>query len=268
MNKEQKYFYDLLPGDMPNVDAIKISQYMANQSSLKEEIEYNWDDVIKEFQKLPYYEKVKSHEKYDVFVDWLEETYPKPLTPKSIRDSEGWISVKDGLPELNVEVMCYQPPVKFISGGETKGRRLSGYLFELEPDERRGDIDLELLGDRGLSLAAGGKFWAFPYICHQNFVTHWQPLPAPPNEKSASLKSNKLSDSEVVWKDAELSPNVKVTISHLPFPTSIEEYEIIIANLIEAIPSQTNDKDWWPDSLTDAVNEANKLLENKKSRSD
>lgn len=45
---------------------------------------------------------------------------------------------------------------------------------------------------------------------------------------------------------------------------TIEEYKTSIENLIEAIPGQTDDKDWWPDNLTDAVNEANKLLENKK----
>lgn len=80
----------------------------------------------------------------------------------------------------------------------------------------------------------------------------------------AGFKANQSKQGSYTWGNAELSSNVKVTISSLPFPTSIEEYENVIANLIEAIPSQTNDNDWWPDSLTDAVNEANKLLENKK----
>lgn len=124
------------------------------QSSLKEEIEYNWDDVIKEFQKLPYYEKVKSHEKYDVFVDWLEETYPKPLTPKSIRDSDAdrWRIKEDNIcPETGEQCDDECCPV--------------GAICNL----------------------------------HNSDIQDCEP-------ESASLKPNKLSDSKVVWKDAELSP--------------------------------------------------------------
>jgi hypothetical protein len=93
-----------------------------------------------------------------------------------------WISVKDRLPELNVEVICYQPDRKWVTGKEEKGRILTGCLIELKTGERDGFIDLHLLRDEKSYLGNGGQFWAFPYICHQNFVTHWMPLPEPPKK--------------------------------------------------------------------------------------
>lgn len=60
-----------------------------------------------------------------------------------------------------------------------------------------------------------------------------------------------------LWKKSDYGANP------MPKDATIEQYKTALEDLIEAIPGQTNDKDWWPDSLTDAVNEANKLLENK-----
>jgi hypothetical protein len=91
-----------------------------------------------------------------------------------------WISVKEKLPELNTEVLCFQPDRKWINGKEAKARILMGRLFELAPGVRDGFIDKDRLGDEGSYLGNRGQFWAFPYICHQNFVTHWMPLPNPP----------------------------------------------------------------------------------------
>lgn len=34
-----------------------------------------------------------------------------------------------------------------------------------------------------------------------------------------------------------------------------------LEDLVEAIPGQTNDRDWWPDELTKAVAQAKSLLE-------
>lgn len=87
-----------------------------------------------------------------------------------------WIKVEDRLPELGVKVLCYQPKSESVSGKQTwKPRVLLGYLFEFEPGERSGGINLYKIGDHAHSLFGGGKYWAFPYVCHQNFVTHWMP---------------------------------------------------------------------------------------------
>src|SRR5690242_17427777 len=93
-----------------------------------------------------------------------------------------WISVKERLPELNQNVICFQPAKK--ASGETEKRRariLMGYLFKIEPGERDGWIEQHVLFIKDFSLLRGGTFWAFPYICHQNFVTHWMPLPEHPS---------------------------------------------------------------------------------------
>jgi len=92
----------------------------------------------------------------------------------------GWISVKDHLPRKNIEVLCYQPSKKWTSGTNTNQRVLMGRLFHLEPVERTGYIDKFLLGDKHCDLFRGGTFWAFPYICHQNFVTYWMFQPSFP----------------------------------------------------------------------------------------
>jgi hypothetical protein len=36
--------------------------------------------------------------------------------------------------------------------------------------------------------------------------------------------------------------------------------EGLLEDLLEAIPKQTNDADWWPDELTKAVSEAKSVL--------
>lgn len=42
---------------------------------------------------------------------------------------------------------------------------------------------------------------------------------------------------------------------------NIEQYKTALEDLIEAIPGQTDDKDWWPDDLRTAVKNAEKLLQ-------
>src|SRR5207237_711342 len=44
---------------------------------------------------------------------------------------------------------------------------------------------------------------------------------------------------------------------------AMKESEIreALADLVDAIPGQSNDRDWWPDQLTHAVRKANALLE-------
>ena len=45
-----------------------------------------------------------------------------------------------------------------------------------------------------------------------------------------------------------------------PQPTDIEKANDIIENLLDAIPKQTNDADWWEDDLTNAVHNAKTWL--------
>lgn len=40
-----------------------------------------------------------------------------------------------------------------------------------------------------------------------------------------------------------------------------EELETALSNLVDSIPSQKEDQDWWPDELTKAMEEARKILE-------
>lgn len=90
----------------------------------------------------------------------------------------GWVDVRERLPDYHKDVLCTN-----IHG--SKPRVLEGHLFRLMQGERYGVIDEKILGDKECLLLYGGDFWAFPYICHTNFVTHWmeKPLPAPPITK-------------------------------------------------------------------------------------
>lgn len=44
------------------------------------------------------------------------------------------------------------------------------------------------------------------------------------------------------------------------YDQSIEDQKVIIENLIDAIPAQTDDADWWPPELVNAVGEARMFL--------
>lgn len=94
-----------------------------------------------------------------------------------------WISVKDKLPELNAKVLCYQQvQYSAISDQTWDSRVLIGYMFEIKQGEMSGYINEHKVGDEKCWLGNGGLFWAFPYICHQNNVTYWMPLPEPPKD--------------------------------------------------------------------------------------
>ena len=102
---------------------------------------------------------------------------------RKILDIDPWISTEERLPSLNQDVLCYQPLRHGITGQAFEPRILQGYLFELKRGERDGYINQKNIGDDLHSIWSGGKFFAFPYICHQNFVTHWKPLPGFPTPR-------------------------------------------------------------------------------------
>ena len=83
------------------------------------------------------------------------------------------VSITDDKPPLNQSVICYLPPARTTKDKPRPGRFLIGHLFEIQPNDRAGYIDQDILFDNAFNLAEGGIFWAFPYICHQNFVSHW-----------------------------------------------------------------------------------------------
>lgn len=113
-------------------------------------------------------------------IEWL-----KPITkPESITNSEGWVSVEDRLPFIKNDI-GYEVIVCF--GGEQ---------------------------DRGLSIFYKSKFYLAvtwseegPNSDEYPNVTHWQPLPAPPGEKSASLPTNKLTNSSIEQMAEEYDKN-------------------------------------------------------------
>lgn len=55
------------------------------------------------------------------------------------------------------------------------------------------------------------------------------------------------------WKAKEATLNNKGS-------DAVEKLKDALQNLIDAVPKQTDDADWWDDDLTDAVREAKELL--------
>lgn len=94
-----------------------------------------------------------------------------------------WISIDDGLPALQQQVIVFRPSrkgqVAFDMG--IKGRIDIAYLFYLNQGERYGYIRGLNAGEE-ISLWPGGKFWAFPAIIVIQAVSHWMPLPPLPGE--------------------------------------------------------------------------------------
>jgi hypothetical protein len=79
-----------------------------------------------------------------------------------------WISVKDGLPELETRVIVARP----------------------NQYSKKTDILLAYLHDSGeIGRSCGrqfepdwlyGKFWSLPAVVKLETITHWMPLPSPP----------------------------------------------------------------------------------------
>lgn len=100
-------------------------------------------------------------------IEWL-----KPITkPESITNSEGWISVEDKPIEHNF------------------------YLVNI--------MDMDGVDRSVIGYWDGKGFYKGQLITSDNIedeyisITHWRPLPAPPGEKSASLPTNKLTNSSI-----------------------------------------------------------------------
>jgi hypothetical protein len=73
-------------------------------------------------------------------------------------------------------------------------------------------------------------------------------------EQIGRLKS--MSEPAGTW---DLSQNDMAAIRAVL--ASHEELLGAVQDLLEAIPPQNNDQDWWPDELTRAVREANKAID-------
>lgn len=140
------------------------------QSSLKEDTDLpDWEDlktdILQQYSdskfNMPmpfsYNQLYAAMEEY--FVQKTELLAPSSLTPKSIKDSEGWISVNDRLPYIKNDI-GYEVIVCF---GEEQ--------------------------DRGLSIFYKSKFYLAvtwseegPNSDEYPNVTHWQPLPKAPEK--------------------------------------------------------------------------------------
>lgn len=92
------------------------------------------------------------------------------LTPKSIRDSDGWISVEERFPDSNDTCEDYYNEV----------------------------LTLQLGSKRPAMI----KYWE---VKNSPFVKFWMPLPAPPNEKAKSWTDKQ--DTLDKAKSASLKPN-------------------------------------------------------------
>lgn len=40
----------------------------------------------------------------------------------------------------------------------------------------------------------------------------------------------------------------------------VSYFKALLGFAVDSVPSQTNDADWWPDDLTEAMNNARKIL--------
>lgn len=87
---------------------------------------------------------------------------------------KGWIDASRELPPEGTEVICFLPETKTDAGSIVPARQLMGRIISYREGERSGRIDLNRVHDKCFNLNQGGTFWAFPFICHQNFVSKWR----------------------------------------------------------------------------------------------
>ena len=79
-------------------------------------------------------------------------------------------------------------------------------------------------------------------------------------DKTISICPDNEINNPVAWVDNDdVDPAEASAIARLisNAPDLVETLQ----ELLDSIPSQTNDKDWWPDELTRAVDNAKALLE-------
>ena len=62
------------------------------------------------------------------------------------------------------------------------------------------------------------------------------------------------------WYSQTGHPIAKWVDEALADSDDLDEVLTSLTNLVEAVPNQDNDHDWWPDSLTQAMHEAKAII--------
>ena len=126
-----------------------------------------------------------------------------------------WIKItEDNLPPFNEYLLCFLPnkPGTILHKNDPNGgRKAYGYLFRLKPNERYGFIDGENATIKDISLAAGGNFWAFPYIARFEDVTHFALLPDDPVDFKEGQVKERINYSAIWYKDGNVHTSQPVS---------------------------------------------------------
>lgn len=92
----------------------------------------------------------------------------------ALREQPRWISVEERLPEAGGNYLCYCPVLQ-ICGKDIPNYEV--YRFTLDAEEI---YDLKMTGHKGAAWCWYDSEYGW---CSTGSVTHWMPLPEPPEEE-------------------------------------------------------------------------------------